>query len=573
MNARGCAFYFGVRQLAAALSFGRGMGGVASHAVHSGGPSTGSGQASLRTPKFAIASYHARVLEDIEASSNHRFAPDQLRVRRLGIDTHQEPVVYMRADCSICRSEGFGAQSRVYLKINGHGIIATLNIVHGELIAAGEVGLSEAAWRLLSPREGDLAQFSHPAPVASMSALRAKIYGHALSAPDLNAIIRDVVDGRYADVHLAAFITACSGDHLSVAETIDLTRAMVSAGRQMSWPRSPVLDKHSVGGLPGNRTTPLVVAIVAANGLCMPKTSSRAITSPAGTADTMETLAPVALSLDQMRTVVEKEGGCIIWGGAADLSPADDILIRVERALDIDSEGQLVASVLSKKLAAGSTHVVIDMPVGPTAKVRSAEAASRLSAILEAVAAGVGLKLRVALSDGTHPVGRGIGPALEAGDVLAVLQCRPDAPDDLEERACVLAGHLLEIGGKAKAGEGEKLARATLQDGRAWKKFQAICEAQGGMRTPPLAPHTHTILSSRRRLIAGADNRKLARIAKLAGAPQAHAAGIMLHVKMGQTVEVGQPLVTIHAQTPGELAYALEYARSNHVFMTVEEQE
>jgi thymidine phosphorylase len=512
------------------------------------------------------------VLEDIEASANHRFAPEQLRVRRLGIDTHQEPVVYMRADCSICRSEGFSAQTRLYVRINNHGILATLNVVHGELIAQGEVGLSEAAWRLLAPKEGDLAQFSHPAPVDSMSALRAKIYGHVLSAADFRAIIRDVVDGRYADVHLAAFITACSGDHLSVAETIDLTHAMVAVGKQMAWPRPPILDKHSVGGLPGNRTTPIIVAIVAANGLWMPKTSSRAITSPAGTADTMETLAPVALSLDQMRAVVEKEGGCVVWGGAADLSPADDILIRVERALDIDSEGQLVASVLSKKIASGSTHVVIDMPVGPTAKVRSAEAASRLGALLDAVAAGVGLTLRISVSDGSQPVGRGIGPALEASDVLAVLQSSTDAPKDLEARACVLAGHLLEIGGKAKAGEGEALARSTLQDGRAWKKFQAICEAQGGMRTPPIAQYTHTIVSSRRRLIAGADNRKLARIAKLAGAPQAHAAGLVLHVKMGQTVEVGQPLVTIHSQTPGELAYALEYARQNHVFMTVEEQ-
>lgn len=517
-------------------------------------------------------SYDVAVLEDIEASANHRFAAEKLRVRRLGIDTHQEPVVYLRADCSICRSEGFGAQSRVYVRTNSHGIIATLNIVHGELIAPGEVGLSEAAWRLLNCRDDDLAQFSHPAPVESMSALRAKIYGHELGAEDLKAIIRDVVDGRYADVHLAAFITACSGDHLSVAETIELTRAMVAAGRQIQWPRKPVLDKHSVGGLPGNRTTPIIVAIVAANGLCMPKTSSRAITSPAGTADTMETLAPVALSMNQMRAVVEREGGCVVWGGSADLSPADDILIRVERALDIDSEGQLVASVLSKKIAAGSTHVVIDMPVGPTAKVRSESAASRLSGLIEAVATGVGLTVRIARSDGTHPVGRGIGPALEAADVLAVLRCDKDAPDDLAARACVLAGHLLEIGGKAGLGEGELLARATLNDGRAWKKFLAICEAQGGMRTPPVAPHTHTIVSSRRRLIAGADNRKLARIAKLAGAPQAKAAGIALHVKMGQSVEPGQPLITIHAQTPGELAYALEYARHNHVFMTVEEQ-
>ncbi|GIK53942.1 MAG: thymidine phosphorylase family protein [Planctomycetaceae bacterium] len=510
------------------------------------------------------------MLEDLEA--NHRLSQERLRVRRLGIDTHQEPVAYLRADSAVCRSEGFTAQSRIYVSVNSHGVIATLNVVHGDLVSAGEVGLSEAAWRLLSPHEGDLAAFSHPSPVESFSALRAKIYGHELTGGDLNAIIRDIVGGRYADVHLAAFITACAGDHMSLPEITELTRAMVLAGRQLTWPRAPVLDKHSVGGLPGNRTTPIVVAIVAANGLCMPKTSSRAITSPAGTADTMETLAPVNLTLEQMRSVVEREGACLVWGGSADLSPADDVLIRVERALDLDSEGQLVASVLSKKLAAGASHVVLDMPVGPTAKVRSPDAAAKLSRIFEGVAQGVGLTVRTVLSDGTQPVGRGIGPALEAQDVLAVLRCDPGAPQDLRERAAVLAGHLLEIGGKSALGQGKTLALSTLDDGRAWQKFCAICEAQGGMRKPGVAPHTYTIVSGKRRMIAGADNRKLARIAKLAGAPKSPEAGVLMQVRVGQTVEKGQPLYTIHAQTPGELSYALEYARHNSVFMTVEEQ-
>ena len=180
----------------------------------------------------------------------------------------------------------------------------------------------------------------------------------------------DVVKGQYSDVHLSSFITAGAAVPFDREETVALTRAMVDAGDRLTWSNGLVLDKHSVGGLPGNRTTPIVVAIVASHGLTMPKTSSRAITSPAGTADTMETLAPVDLDLPAIRRVVEREYGCVVWGGAVRLSPADDILIRVERALDIDSEGQLVASVLSKKIAAGSTHLVLDVPVGPTAKVQ-----------------------------------------------------------------------------------------------------------------------------------------------------------------------------------------------------------
>jgi len=245
------------------------------------------------------------------------------------------------------------------------------------------------------------------------------------------------------------------------------------------------------------------------------------------------------------------------------LSPADDILIRIERALDIDSEGQLVASVLSKKIAAGSSHLVLDIPVGPTAKVRSAEAAQALSRGLSDVASAFGLATTVVLSDGTQPVGRGIGPALEARDVLAVLQNRPGAPADLKLKACALAGALLELGGAAAQGQGASLAVRTVEDGRAWAKFQRICLAQGGMRTPPIAGQQQPLLASRAGCVRSIDNRRIAKLAKLAGAPEAKAAGVELHVRAGQHVDVGQPLCTLHAETPGELHYALDYAASN----------
>jgi thymidine phosphorylase len=273
----------------------------------------------------------------------------------------------------------------------------------------------------------------------------------------------------------------------------------------------------------------------------------------------MEVLAPVALDVPAMKRVVEREGGCVVWGGAVRLSPADDILIRVERPLDFDSDGQLVASVLSKKAAAGSTHVVIDMPVGPTAKVRSAEAADSLSRRFHAVASALGLQVRIEQTDGSQPVGRGIGPALEARDVLAVLQRHADAPSDLRDRAVRLAGAVLELAGAASTGQGPTLARRALDEGRAWSKFQAICAAQGGMRAVPNAQLAHVVEAAQAGMALTIDNRRLARVAKLAGAPRARAAGIDLHVRVGQRVERGQPLYTVQAEAPGELGYALEY--------------
>ncbi|HJV61304.1 MAG TPA: thymidine phosphorylase family protein [Albitalea sp.] len=487
-------------------------------------------------------------------------SPNLLRLRRLGIDTYQEPVLYMHRDCSVCRAEGFEAQSRVELCLNGRTVIATVNVVVSDLVAPGEAGLSEAAWHLLQAQPGELVDVRHSPPLESLSHLRAKVYGHRLGARAFSAVIGDIAAGRYSDLHLASFVTACAGDHLDLDETIALTRAMVNVGDRMHWGNGRrVMDKHCVGGLPGNRTTLIVVPIVAACGLLMPKTSSRAITSPAGTADAMETVAPVDLDVPAIRRVVERTGGCIVWGGAVRLSPADDLLIRVERPLDIDSESQLVASVLSKKVAAGSTHVVIDVPVGPTAKVRSASAAATLGERLHGVGRALGLELRLVTSDGRQPVGRGIGPALEARDALSVLRGEAAAPADLRERALRLAAEVLELSGLAAPGLGLARAQGALDVGAAWHKFVDICEAQGGLREPPRAMFREPVEARHAGRIRAVDNRQLARIAKLAGAPKTAAAGLELHVRLGDRVEPGQPLFTLHGQAPGELAYARRY--------------
>lgn len=499
-------------------------------------------------------------------------ALNTLRARRMGIDTRQQPVVYMRADCHVCRSEGFGAQSRVRIDGEHGSVVAVLEVTLDGLVGHGEVALSEAAWHRLAATDGEVVRVSHAEPVTSMRAVRGKIYGRRFDPADLQAVVADIAAGRYADIDLAAFVAACGGDRLDAEEVVALTSAMINAGERLAWSRAPIVDKHCVGGLPGNRTTLLVVPIVAAAGLWMPKTSSRAITSPAGTADTMEVLAPVDLSLPAMRRAVEQEGGCIVWGGSVCLSPADDVLVRVERALDVDSEGQLVASVLSKKAAAGSTHVILDIPVGPTAKVRSVDAAQRLARLFALVGERVGLVVRTLLTDGSQPVGRGIGPALEARDVLQVLQGDPAAPSDLRERGLVLAAHLLELGGAAAPDAGRAVAVQILSDGRAWAKFQAIAEAQGGLRDVPApAAHSYTVLAVRSGVVTAIDSRELSRVAKLAGAPEARSSGIDLRAHVGDVIDLGQPLFTVLAETRGELAYALEYLGRRPPIITVEE--
>jgi thymidine phosphorylase len=312
------------------------------------------------------------------------------------------------------------------------------------------------------------------------------------------------------------------------------------------------------------------VAIAAACGIMIPKTSSRAITSPAGTADAMATVTKVDIDLPTMREVVAAEGGCLAWGGGLNLSPADDIFIGVERQLDVDPEGQLIASVLSKKIAGGAKRLVLDLPVGPTAKLRSREAGDRLAARLAAIAERFGIRATCIISDGSQPVGRSIGPALEMMDVLAVLRREPSAPVDLRERALRLAGAVLEAGDAAAPGFGRELAEEALGDGRAYAKFEAICRAQGRFEEPPEARLQCTVTATLAGRLAEIDNRKIAQVAKLAGAPDSPAAGLRIHVRTGDRIEMEQPLMTVHAETEAELSYALAHASQSTDMLKIE---
>lgn len=497
-------------------------------------------------------------------------ADGSLRLTRAGIDTYQQPIVYMHRDCHVCRAEGFAALTRVHIRCGERELVATLNVVTDDRLDLHSAALSNVAWSRLQPGLEARGTFSHAEAPASTHALRTKVFGGRLADSEFLNLMQDTVDNRLSELELAAFVTACAGDRLDHAETLGLTRAMLAVGERLDWGAGAVLDKHCVGGLPGNRTTPIVVAIVAAAGYRIPKTSSRAITSPAGTADTMEVMAPVALDLPAMRRVVERENGCVVWGGAVRLSPADDVLIQVERPLDFDSDGQLVASVLSKKLAAGSSHVLIDIPVGPTAKVRSDAAAQGLSARLRSTAVALGLTLETLVTDGTQPVGIGIGPALEAHDVLAVLRGTEGAPVDLRRRALRLAGALLDLAPGATPGRGEETAASMLASGAAWRKFLAICEAQGGFREPGVAPQSVPFIAARSGRLQAFDNRRLAKVAKLAGAPLGRTAGVVCRRRVGDWIESGTPLFWIHAESMGERDYALRYANAHPDILQLE---
>ncbi len=482
-----------------------------------------------------------------------------LSLRRVAIDTYRENVAYLHRDCERYRAEGFQALSKVKISTDGHSILAVLNVVDdNRLVTPQELGLSEQAYAQLGLETGTLVLVDHAEPPASMDAIRRKIGGERLSYEDFSAIAQDIAHNRYSKMEMAAFLVASGQTGLDRDEVLHLTRAMTNTGSRLDWHEPLVVDKHCIGGIPGNRTSMLVVPIVAAHGMLIPKTSSRAITSPAGTADTMEVLAEVELTTEKMHHIIRHERACISWGGTAHLAPVDDVLISVERPLGIDSAGQMIASILSKKLAAGSTHLLIDIPVGPHAKVRHMREAMALRKLFEFVGDRLNLHLEVIITDGRQPIGRGIGPVLEARDVMQVLNNDPNAPDDLRQKALRLAGRVLEFDPDIRGGQGYTIARDILESGRALAKMNAIIEAQGRRETPvALGSLHHDVLADADGFVIEIDNLHIAKIARLAGAPMDKGAGVDLLVKLGDQVSLGSPLYRIHAEFRADFEFAI----------------
>ncbi len=493
-----------------------------------------------------------------------------MKIRPVKINTFRENVFFLRKDSEFCRAQTFSPQTKVELSYKGKTLVGLLNTVDEPFLAKGEVGLCEYAFEQFGLPAGTEVKLRHMDPVESVDLVRKKIHGEVLKPEDYKIIIKDIVENRYSKVELTAFVVACAQGPMEREEVVSLANAMVYTGDAITWNSEMVVDKHCIGGIPGNRTTMVIVPIVAAYGLLIPKTSSRSITSPAGTADTMDVLADVHLNLSKMKDIVSKENGCLGWGGAFTLAPADDIIIVVERPLSIDAQGQMVASILSKKKAAGSTHILIDIPVGKCAKVTSPVYANQLKKLFEYVAGKMGMFVDVIISDGSQPIGRGIGPVLEAIDVLKVLRNEKDAPEDLKKKSVELAGRIIEFDPGVKGGEGRKIAEEILLSGKAFEKMERIINAQGRRKMKELGPLKRDILSYKNGKIVEIKNQQMAKCAKLAGAPEDSAAGVLLLKKVGDKVKKGEPLFTIYAEQEADLGFAIEYWEQHKEMVVIE---
>ena len=429
------------------------------------------------------------------------------------------------------------------------------------LVKKGEILMPMALMKKIGVRDGSEVNVVYSPSPESVKSIRKKMDGQRLAKDEINAVISDILDSRLSLIEISAWLTALYINGMDVEEIADMTLAMVNTGDRVEFDRAPVFDFHSVGGVPGNKVTPIVVSIVAAAGLMLPKTSSRAISSACGTSDFVETFCKVEMEASDLKRISEDVGGVLAWGGSMNLAPVDDLLIKVEYPLNINPRAQMLASIMSKKMAIGATHLLMDIPTGPGTKVKTIEEARAYVRDFMELGNRLDITVECAITYGDQPVGNAVGPGLEARECIRILEgC--GHPSSVIEKACDLAGIILEMGGIPN---GADEARRILNSGEALKKFREIVAAQGGKpditsEDIHIGKYKLEVLSTKAGYVHTIKNKDIVQIARAAGAPNDKGAGLLVLKKKGQRVEKGDVLLELYADVESKCQRAKEMA-------------
>jgi AMP phosphorylase len=459
---------------------------------------------------------------------------------------------------------GIKLRDRISIETSTKEIYTIVDTI-GKLIKKDEIAISSEIKKILDLRQGQKVDINLALPPESLNYIKKKLDNKKLSYKEIKEIIKDIVNNSLSEAEIALFISAMHKYGLDINETVFLIKSILETGSRLKLNNKFIADKHSIGGIAG-RTTPIVVSICSAAGLTMPKTSSRAITTPAGTADAIETIAKVDFTVKQLKKIIQKTNAFMVWGGGLGMVPADNKIIQVEKLLNMDSKAQFLASIMSKKLAVGSKYILIHIPYGKTAKVNKNKALD-LEKRFKQVAKRFNQTLECVLTKNKGPIGNGVGPALEIIDVIKVLN-REDCCYKLEEESLLLSGKLLELTKKAKKGKGEEMAKEILNSGKAFEKFKEIIKAQGGnisCNKIKLAKYKKDIHSSKSGKLEEINNKKINLLARLAGCPTDKGAGLYLYVHSGDRIKKGEKLFTIYSESKHRLKQAMSYYKKDGI--------
>ncbi|MHA1475583.1 MAG: AMP phosphorylase [Promethearchaeota archaeon] len=499
----------------------------------------------------------------------------RFKFKKLGISTGAVRIIIMDDDDAFELGVKPGDRVKIY-HINQEnnsiiepGLITIVDIATGEeMLKRGEVGLyDEVAKKLKLNTKATEIEIHLSSRPKSFLAIKDKVKGKKLSTAQIQEIINDCTHDNLLAIEKAAFIVGLETNGATDEEIVDLTEAMTHSGEVFDF-GPECYDKHSTGGVPGNKVTLIIVPIVAAAGLLIPKTSTRAITSPSGTADSFEVLAPVSFPKEEVLKLLKKERAGILWGGELDLAPADNALIRIEKPLTLDPLPLMIASILCKKKALGVRKLVLDIPCGKGTKFPGIEDGRKFANKFKEIATRVGVNCICLLTNASQPVGHAVGPALEAQEALKLLIDPTIGPSSLRNKSCELAGILLEMGGKAQEGEGKDLALEILNSGEAYKAMKRIIKAQGGdpeikPEDIKIGPFVAEMKATDNGFITSVRNEYINRIAKIAGCPGVKEAGIVIERKIGQKTEKGEIIFKIYSYNEKRLKEAVEFYNSH----------
>ena len=479
-----------------------------------------------------------------------------------------EPVVMMNADD--CLELGVGPDDRVRIA-GGSSTVSTVVISSDSLVQKGTIRMPSHVLKRCSAVDGETVDVSYSPMPGSIRSVKRKIDGGRLDRDAMDSIVADIMAENLSDKEILAFVSAFNVNNSDLEEVAYLTRAMAATGVSVDLGVRPVFDFHSLGGVPGNKITPIVVSIVASEGLTIPKLSSRAVSSACGTSDLVDVFCDVELDPPSLKTA-ELETGGVFACGNDDYAPVGRVIIKAERPLGIDPRPTMMASIMSKKVSLGTTHLLVDIPFGAGSKIEDVKSARKIAEALIDLGTILGIHVECAATRADQPIGTAIGPVLEAKECIEALENRDGDPSVID-KACGMAGIILEMAGEK---DGRRRAEEIFRSGRAHSKFLEIVKAQNGdpgLSSKDLKPGAYVkdVHAKRDGMVQMVDNPSIVAIAKGAGAPADIGAGIALLHKRGDRVEEGDVLFRIYAENQGKLDRAVESARSRRPMLVSED--
>ncbi len=494
-----------------------------------------------------------------------------LKLKHLSLKSFGENFAIINKNCTVYKLDDINKITKLEIQGENKTVYAFLQIVEDEsIVGLDEIALNDEAFSALGLPEGIEVSVSLSSPSPSINAIKRKINGDILTSSEYVDIMQDISSGRYSKMDIAAFLVACSS-FMSASELVSLTEALVG-NKVLHWDeKSIVVDHHCLGGIPGNKTDLIVLAIVAAYGLPIAKPCIHSLTSCAGVADTIGCMAEINLKDNEFQKHLRTNNGAIVCYDALYISRANRLLHDVRRQLGIDQNEFVIASILSMMMSMGITHLVLDIPVGEKARIHSTNEAMRIRKQIEYVGDMLGIEIDAVITDGSEPIGNGIGAVLEARDVMKVLRNYKDAPQDLKEKSLFLAGRVLEFDPQLRGGKGYAVAKELLESGRALESFQQIVNTQGLKKVPKLGKYSREVVSAFDGVVEAINNVIINKIGVYAGATQYLGSGIDLHKKVGDYVKSGDVLYTIYSCNANDFEIACNLMeRQNGYTISVE---